>query len=167
MISLIIGLALFIIYFVGWVQIITKAGYSPWWIVAPLSIPVLWFIEIAIVFNGFGGIGSYGAFNVQAFADQGEALAALTFLDVVGNFILFVIFAFSEWPVMRAARTGYSPRGGGFASSRPSYGPGPDPSAGGAFGVPADNPTPTEMQGQQPGWQRSGIVGAGEQSYWD
>jgi hypothetical protein len=166
-ISLIIGLALFIVYFVGLVQIITKAGFSPWWVLVPLSLPILWFIEIGIVFNGFGNLGTYGAVNVQAFADEGAGVAGLIFLDIVFNFVMFLVFAFSEWPVMQAARNGYRSRGGGSAPGRPSYDPRTGPGGGVPYGAVAPSTTPSDMTGQPPGWQRSGAVGAGEQSYWD
>lgn len=165
MISLIIGLALFVVYFVGLVQIITKAGFSPWWVLVPLSLPILWFIEIAIVYNGFGDLGTYGAVDVQAFADGGAGVGALIFLDVILNFVMFLVFAFSEWPVMRAARTGSGARGGGYVSNRPSYDPRSNPGAAYA-GAPPNAGSP-DMTGQPPGWHRSGAVGAGEQSYWD
>ncbi len=167
MISLIIGLALFIVYFVGLVQIITKAGFSPWWVLVPLSLPILWFIEIVIVYNGFGNLGTYGAINVQTFADEGAGVAGLIFLDVIFNFVMFLVFAFSEWPVTRTARTGPGSRGGGYASSRPSYDPRSGPGVGAPYGAVAPSAVPPDMTGQPPAWQRTGAVGAGEQSYWD
>ena len=50
MIGLVITLCLIVLAIVGYIQIITKAGYSPWWILLPLSIPVLWLIAVFTTF---------------------------------------------------------------------------------------------------------------------
>ncbi|HEX3333445.1 MAG TPA: hypothetical protein VHS57_03840 [Acidimicrobiales bacterium] len=177
MLSLIIGLILFALFFVGWIQIITKAGYSAWWIVVPLSLPILWLITITVAFNGINNsLGNYGAFNFQAFQTEAEVLGGLTLVDLILNFALFLVFAFSEWPVIREARTGSGPRGGGYGWRGPSYGPGAVPGPrpgppvgfGVAAGFPVAAPPPdAHAPGLEPGWHRSGSVGSGEQSYWD
>ncbi len=168
MLAIIIFLILSAVTIVGGIQIITKAGYSPWWILLPLSIPLLWLINIALVFNDFSGVGSYGAFNLQTFADQEQTMGIFIFLDLVVNFVMFLVFAFSEWPVVQAARSRGSGRNGGtqFGSRGPGpYRAGPAGSAAATASAPA--PPLPELAGQAPGWHTTGPVGAGEQSYWD
>ena len=36
----------FVVIIVVDVQIITKAGYSPWWILLPLAMPVMYFVDV-------------------------------------------------------------------------------------------------------------------------
>jgi hypothetical protein len=157
MISLVIGVLLMVLTIVAYIQIITKAGYSPWWILLPLSLPVLWIISIAITFSGFSNVGTYGFFNVQGVADEAVVLGVVTFLDVIANFALLLVFAFSDWPVLQAARSRHMPRSGGGGPRLPQRPPGSPPPATAA----------PDLAGQPPGWHKSGAVGSGEQSYWD
>jgi hypothetical protein len=161
-ISLVIGVFLMVLTIVAYIQIITKAGYSPWWILLPLSLPVLWIISIATAFSGLSGVGTYGLFNVQGVADSAEVLGVVTLLDVLLNFVFLLIFAFSDWPVMQAARSRHAPRtgGGGRGRAEPPAGPiGPTPTP-----LPAVVPG---SDGQPPGWVKTGPMGSGEESYWD
>lgn len=166
MVGIIIFVILTILTTVGWIQIITKAGYSPWWVLLPLSIPVLWLISTYLLFDAFSGIGTYSAFNLQTMADGEETIAVFIFIDVILNFIMFLVFAFSDWPVMQAARSGRSyPSGPSGIRGRGS--PGPRPGlAGGPAPIVTGQSRPN-LEGQSPGWHRSGPMGAGEQSYWD
>ena len=122
MAGLIIVLILFVLTIVSYIQIITKAGYSPWWILLPLSLPVLWLIATADVFHGFsGGFGTFTLFDPQGIADQEKALGWLILLDIVANYAMLLAFAFSDWPVMQAARSRYpSGDGTGGRNARPS-----------------------------------------------
>jgi hypothetical protein len=164
MVGIIIFILLTILTTVGWIQIITKAGYSPWWVLVPLSLPVLWLISTFLLYSDFNGLGTYGAYNLGPVEAGETTLAVFIFLDVIFNFIMFLVFAFSDWPVMQAARSGRAYGGGTFGSRKS------------ASGIPAQFAAPlpivTEaplpnLEGQPPGWHRSGAVGAGEQSYWD
>jgi hypothetical protein len=155
-----------VVWFVGLIQVITKAGYSPWWILLPVSLPVLYLITIATVFQGFGGIGTYGAFDVQGVVNEAAVLGLLTFLDIIANFAMFVVFAFSDWPVMQAARSRYPSAGGGGRGPRlPRTTAGLD--SGGGQALHAPGASPLDLQGQPAGWHKTGPVGSGEQSYWD
>ena len=110
MAALIIALILFVLTIVCYIQIITKAGYSPWWILLPLSLPVLWLIATADAFHGFSsGLGTFGVFDPQGIADQEKALGWLILLDIIANYVMLVAFAFSDWPVIQAARSQFPP----------------------------------------------------------
>jgi hypothetical protein len=168
MIGLVITLCLIVLAIVGYIQIITKAGYSPWWILLPLSIPVLWLIAVFTTFSGISEVGTYGFFNLQGIATEAKVWSVVAFLDVLANFAMFLVFAFSDWPVMQAARSRHTPRSGG-APGSPLRFPGPGGVSGpvaGAMAMAAAAPT-SALEGQAPGWYKSGPVGAGEQSYWD
>ena len=170
MFGLVITLCLIVLAIVGYIQIITKAGYSPWWILLPLSIPVLWLIAVFTTFSGISGVGTYGFFNVQGIATQAKIWSVISFLDLLANFAMFLVFAFSDWPVMQAARSRHAPRTGGGGHGLPQRFSGPGPVSGPAAGAMAVAPTATatpNVEGQAPGWYKSGTVGAGEQSYWD
>jgi hypothetical protein len=168
--ALIIALILFVLTIVCYIQIITKAGYSPWWILLPLSLPVLWLIATADAFHGFSsGLGTFGVFDPQGIADQEKALGWLILLDIIANYVMLVAFAFSDWPVIQAARSRFPAAGdtGGRSAPRlPQRPSGPAPAPGPISG-PMGDPSAPSPQGQPAGWYKSGPVGAGEQSYWD
>lgn len=164
MVGLIITLILIVLAVVGQIQIITKAGYSPWWILLPLSLPLLWLIALATTFADLSQIGAYGTADIQAVVAEAKILAVVAFLDLLANFAMFLVFAFSDWPVMQAARRRNSPSGGGF--HRPHRPVSFDPGAGVAQ-VRSQLAGFPNVEGQPPGWYKSGPIGAGEESYWD
>jgi hypothetical protein len=162
LVGLIIAFCVWALFIVAWIQIITKAGYSPWWILLPVSLVVLWIIDIFLLFRSLSAVTGYSAVNFQTFADAEQTLYAVILLDVILNMIMFFVFAFSEWPVMKMSRLRYPGDGLGPRSSRPFDRPS------GGVGPLATTPQPLpSLEGQPPGWYRSGSVGAGEQSYWD
>jgi hypothetical protein len=170
MIGLVITLFLIVLAIVGSMQVVTKAGYSPWWILLPLSLPVLWLIAVLMAFNSLSGVGTYGFFDLQGITAEAKVLSVIAFLDVLANFVMFLVFAFSDWPVMQAARSRHTPRTGGGAPRSPRQFPGPGSGpASAAMPTPAPGAPPTSPHAgsQAPGWYKSGAVGAGEQSYWD
>ena len=168
--SFIISLIVLVLTIVAMIQIITKAGYSPWWILLPLSLPVLWIITWAVLFNDYSTpivTGAFGGFTLFGLSSSGtvQTLVDLTEVDVLLNWLMFLVFAFSAWPAVQAAR-GRMPvsppgggRGGGFQPAVPGA-PGPGGVAPSARQMPP-------AEGHAPGWYVSGPVGAGEQSYWD
>ena len=167
MVALVVFFILMILSVVAGIQVITKAGYSPWWILLPLSLPVLYTVELAVVFHGFSSsLGTYGAFDLQGIVDEAKVLSVLALLDLLANYAMFMVFAFSDWPVMQAARSRYAGPGGSGRGSRSS----PAPSGPGARGdevLPARPHSVPDLEGQPAGWHKTGAVGAGEQSYWD
>jgi len=172
MVGIILFLVLSVVTVVGAIQIITKAGYSPWWILLPLSLPVLWIVDIAIAFSGLSSaIGTYGAFDLQTIVTEAKVMSTLTALDILANYAMFAVFAFSDWPVMQAARArhtpGPNPYLGGPAPGppgRPSpatgVAPPPAVSAGGA-----PPPTATATAARPRGWQR--VDESLDEQYWD
>jgi hypothetical protein len=166
MVSLIVFLVLIVLTVVGQIQIITKAGYSPWWILLPLSLPVLWLIATAVAFHGFSSaIGSYGAFNLQGVADEAKVLATITFLDVLANFVMFLVFAFSDWPVMQAARARHPQQPGPVVGGPARYGP-PGNRPPPATRFPAAGAPPVVATQARPlGWQR--VDESMDEQFWD
>jgi hypothetical protein len=193
-VGLVIALAIFAVVIVAYIQIITKAGYSPWWILLPLAMPVMYFVTFAVLVHD-SLHQPFGTSGVTTLTNDFGFLGTIDFLVALANFVMFLVFAFSEWPVMREARSRRPPAGGmTFAPPRPA-GPGaqtafaaplpapdfaaPPPSARPApAGTAAAGPVPPPPSGPsaappaQPGetaagWYRSGALGKGEQSYWD
>jgi hypothetical protein len=164
MVGIIIFIILTIVTIVGWIQIITKAGYSPWWVLVPLSIPVLWLISAFLLYSDLNGIGTYGAYNLGALESGEKTIGIFIVLDGIFNFVMFLVFAFSDWPVMQAARSGRAYGGATFGSRKVASGPAGQIAA--PLPIVTETPLPN-LEGQTPGWHRSGAVGAGEQSYWD
>jgi hypothetical protein len=165
--GIILFLVLCVVTVVGSIQIITKAGYSPWWILLPLSLPVLWLVSIAIAYGDLSSaVGTYGAFDIQTVVDQAKVLSTLTFLDLLANYAMFLIFAFSDWPVMQAARARHTPGPNPYLGGPASYGPAPGrpaPAAGPFAGV---EPPPVVATAVRPrGWQR--VDDSSDEQYWD
>jgi len=116
-ILIVIYLAILVVTVVAYVKIITKAGYSGWWVLIGL-VPI-------------------------------------------ANVVLFLIFAFAEWPVLRELRMMRQYSGGGPGFGRPvAYGPGPGavpppsaagPAPAGPWGHrPPGSPTTTPPAGKEP-----------------
>jgi hypothetical protein len=177
MVGIVLFLALCVVTAVGGIQIITKAGYSPWWILLPLSLPVLWLVDIAVAFNGLSSaIGTYGAFDLQSIVAEAKVLSTLTFLDLLVNYAMFVVFAFSDWPVMQAARARHTPGPNPYRGGPASHGPAPgrpSPTTGPFAGVappPAAGtvvaPPPAVATAARPrGWHR--VDKSEDEQYWD
>ncbi len=170
MLSVVISVTIFVVTIVAWVQIITKAGYSAWWILLPLAMPVVYTITVVVFISDVSG-ASIGAVNVNSLSNQVGFLYVLDLLVVLANFIMFLVFAFSDWPVMQEARSGRRPSGGmTFLPPRPSGGlPGMAPTMvpGAAPAVAVAAPPSPHVEGKAAGWFTSGALGSGEQSYWD
>jgi hypothetical protein len=191
-VGLVIALAVFAVIVVAYIQIITKAGYSPWWILLPLAMPVMYFVTFAVLVHD-ASHQPFGSSGVTTLTNDFGFLGAIDLLVALANFVMFLVFAFSEWPVTREARSRRPPAGGmTFVPPRPA-GPGaqtafvapapafaaPPPTARPApAGITAAGPVPPSLSGPsaappgQPGetaagWYRSGALGKGEQSYWD
>ena len=186
-VSLVIAIAVFAVIIVAYVQIITKAGYSPWWILLPLAMPVMYIVTFAVLANDSFG-QAFGSSSVTTLTNDFQFLGTIDLLVGIANFVMFLVFAFSEWPVMREARSRRPPTGGmtfvpppvggpggpatvvasapTFQAQSPAMAPGV---AGAAPGAQAPPPAaPTERGEETPtGWYRTGVLGAGEQSYWD
>jgi hypothetical protein len=166
MVGFVFSLILIVVAVVGQIQIITKAGYSPWWILFPLSLPVLWFISIAVAFGGLSSsIGTYGVFNLQGVADQAAVLGTVTLLDLIANYVMFIIFAFSDWPVMQAARARHPQQPGPYPGGPGTYGPpaGRPPATSPFPGV--GPPPPVATQVRPMGWHR--VDESTDEQYWD
>ena len=140
-------------------QIITKAGFSGWWTFVPYSPWILATLG-AGVFRTVDTNRSIGTTF-----DQLGLWAVLTLLTGIFVVVMFFIFAFSAWPSLQQPRgRGSVPRGfppGG--STQPSWLPAPAPVSG-AAATPA---TPEPSPSQPSGWYRTGVIGTGEQRYWD
>ena len=84
-------------------KIITKAGYSGWWILVPLTPIALWLITLVALASA-----TYSPFNsVTSAYFNASGYAALFVFDGIAAllpWVFFLIFAFSDWPVHQRLR---------------------------------------------------------------
>ncbi len=155
----VIGLAVSIVSIVASVTIVTKAGYSGWWILTQF-VPaiVAWVLSIVVI----NVVVNSGQPTLGKLFGADLIVIVIYFAAFIVQWAFFIAFAFSDWPALQVNRLGPGRRGPRSGSFGPS-GPGP---VGGAPGANAA-PPPVLLEGQPPGWYRSGALGAGEQSYWD
>jgi hypothetical protein len=174
-VGVLVSLAIAVLMTVAIIQIITKAGYSPWWIVLPISTWVLWILTLVVFFSSLSfSVHHSGPLDPTGVAAGVVVLVVLGWLLSLANVVAFFVFAFSEWPVRRAAR-GQMPRGG--RTPRPSpAGPSPvqrsEAPGGSSSFMRRSAPSlrvwrVPNVEGQPAGWHPTGSVGAGEQSYWN
>ena len=129
--ALAVQLALLVLNFVAVSKIITKAGYSRKWILVPLTTVGLWVVTfVLLVVDVRTVVVGGGTLSVPVSLSNFRLLQGLDLVSVVVTWVLFLIFAFSDWPV--ATRRHDT---GGFASGRlppvlTSHGPGPSRLAG-------------------------------------
>lgn len=101
-------------------RIIAKAGFSPWWVLCPIT-------PLALVFFLFLMV-AVEAHQPSLQPDGfGATIAGLLLMEyligitTVLNWVLFLVFAFVKWPVQFAAET----YGRGMPPVGPSFGPPP------------------------------------------
>ena len=153
-VSLVIAIAIFAVIIVAYVQIITKAGYSPWWILLPLAMPVMYIVTFAVLANDTFG-SAFGTSSVTTLTDDFQFLGTIDLLVGIANFVMFLVFAFSEWPVMREARTRRPPPGG-MSFMPPTFGgPGRSRRSGNSRRDRADVPGPAGSNGPPRGGSRA------------
>ncbi len=124
---------------VGTVKIITKAGYSGWWILVPFG-PVVQTFATSVV--GSHAVVSGITTRSFDFAPTG-ALALIDLSSVILSEVVFLIFAFRQWPVLR----------------------GPSRSVM-AWERSRDQFLPLPTRAQDPGWYQVGVTN-NDQGYWD
>ena len=152
----VVWLGLTVLFIAAWVKIITKAGYSGKWVLVPLSAGAFWLAAIAVgvgtfinslrsddVFGSNNGVGSPATLNSTGL-DVAAVLAIIALILYVLSWILFFVFAFSDWPVLRQQNRGYASPGARPQEALP-FAPGP---------------------GAAPGWYPVGPTN-NEQAYWD
>jgi hypothetical protein len=100
-----------VISFFALFKIIRKAGYRSWWLVLPLVMLLLWVITWVVVIVDFNQLGISGA-QIRHHIDlnQYPMLTKVDGLATIVVWILFVVFALSDWPVLDSgsAGTGYT-----------------------------------------------------------
>jgi hypothetical protein len=139
--SFVVWLGLTVLFIAAWVQIVTKAGYSGWWVLVPLSAGAFWLAAIAVGVGSFinslqsGGVfGSNNGLAVPARLDStgldvAGVLALIAFILFIVSWILFYVFAFSHWPVLRHQHRGPASLGARAQDPLP-FSPGPGTAAG-------------------------------------
>lgn len=100
---LLVSLGVGLLYLIATGKIITKAGYSGWWILVPLTPIALWLITLVALASA-----TYSPFNsVTSAYFNASGYAALFVFDGIAAllpWVFFLIFAFSDWPVHQRLR---------------------------------------------------------------
>lgn len=96
----VVGLALMILNVVAVFKIITKAGYSGWWMLTVLAPLVIWLAGGAVMSNA--ARSNSATFHLRAFV----VWLVVDGVSIFAQWILFLVFAFSDWPVRRQVRRG-------------------------------------------------------------
>ncbi len=139
-------------------RVLWKAGFSLWWVLAPLVLPVVTYATISAAHKKTAT--AMGALDFNTLKGSASAFLVADGACLAVLWVLFLAFAFANWPARR-------PVGGAEARSsvRPtswSRAASPDKAEWLAYSRALPN-----AQGQPPGWFSSGTMGSGEQSYWD
>jgi hypothetical protein len=99
----VVGICIWVISYVALGKVITKAGFSGWWILIALCPPV-------ILFGGLVAISStvqYG--NVSNLITELKTWGDLFVFSLFVNWVAFLIFAFRAWPALDSAAIGTRP----------------------------------------------------------
>jgi hypothetical protein len=112
-ISLGILVAILVLDYWAVARIIGKAGFSRLWVIVPLTPFVLLVISAVDLWHDFHTLefgGSYGFIGIEGIG----ILWNLVRISVLVNWVMFLVFAFSRWPVesgQGVARSSKRPRG--------------------------------------------------------
>ncbi len=168
---------LFLLSPLAWYQVITKAGYSGWWVlvdaVPQTCMVIFWVLER----------NDIDTFTVNNLSNLKFWFWA-SVLGWLAAWVMFIVFSFLAWPALEGPVRRDTSRVAGPTWAR--HMPAPVAPVGGLAVGAAMTPTapapagPVGQAGQvaqgtqtaevvsaAPGWYRSGALGAGEQSYWD
>ena len=164
------GLVELLIYVAVWAvtvlaigRVLSKAGFSRAWALAPLVLPALTYATIAAVQKKTALSAGVLDFNTLKHSESAFLMADAACLVLL--WVLFLAFAFADWPARPAAAGSPRASKASKAAAVPppwSRAPSPDKAEWQALSRALPN-----LEGQPPGWFPSGAMGSGEQSYWD
>jgi hypothetical protein len=136
--SLLILMVVAFVTMAAMVTIITKAGFSGWWILMPLSSVLLWIVIAALSLHAAISLSTI------SFDTVGGLIKLELVLEIL-NWILFLVFAFSDWPALSGQHSRL-------------------PVAPGSQSQEQILPIPHKVQ--DPGWFQVGATN-NDQGYWD
>jgi hypothetical protein len=160
-----VSIAMWIIALAAIGRVITRAGFSAWWVVVPLAVPVVTYVTLAQV-HAHTRVGAL-SYNALVHSHRSLVIADAACAALV--LVVLVVFALVDWPALRAVPaaapaavgTTSRARAGSSRQSRPTT-------------TAADSVPPARriralpnVNGEPAGWYASGALGSGEQSYWD
>ncbi len=146
-------------------KIAVKAGYSAWWALVPAAVAAVSYAALDVVHHH----ARFGALTLHTLEHSARALVIADAAALGVTLLLLVVFAVSDWPALSAAPTAT------VAASAVVAPPARLRSRQAAAndGLGADLPARMRVRalpdvtGQPAGWFASGLLGSGEQSYWD
>ena len=145
-------------------RVLRKAGFSLAWVLAPAVLPVLVYATITAVHHKTAMSAGVLDFNVVKHSESAFLMADAASLLVL--WVLFLAFAFADWPARPAAAGASSKasKASKAAAVPPSWSRAPSPDK---AEWQAHSRVLPNLEDQPPGWFPSGAMGSGEQSYWD
>src|ERR1700683_1732985 len=147
-------------------RVLRKAGFSLAWVLSPAVLPLLVFATLTAVHNKTALSAGVLDFDILKRSESAFLMADAASLLLL--WVLFLAFAFADWPARPAARgasRASKPSKPSKAAATPpswSRAPSPDKAEWQAHSRVLPN-----LEGQPPGGFPSGAGGSGEQSYWD
>ena len=147
-------------------RVLRKAGFSLAWMLAPAVLAVLVYATLTAVHSKTAL--SAGVLDFDSLKHSESAFLMADAASLLLLWVLFLVFAFADWPARPAAaaasRAPKASKASKAAATPPSWSrdPSPDKAEWQAHSRVLPN-----LEGQPPGWFPSGAPGSGEQSYWD
>jgi hypothetical protein len=142
-------------------RVLRKAGFPLVWVLAPAVLPFLVYATLTAVHNKTGLSAGVLDFDILKHSESAFLMADAASLLLL--WVLFLAFAFADWPVRPAGGASKASKASK-AAVPPSWSraPSPDKAEWQAYSRALPN-----LEGQPPGWFPSGAAGSGEQTYWD
>lgn len=111
--ALIVGFGMLVSSYVAIAVIISKAGYSAWWVLVPLSLPISAIVAYALL----DASAQTGTLTFNRLFEGTLAYSLITLFLSFLNWAFLIAFAFSSWPALEQPR----PRRLGPASPNDPY----------------------------------------------
>jgi len=159
-IELLISIGVWLVTLVAMFRIITKAGYSRWWVLVPLTPPVLLYATLFAVRTK----AAFSTLNAHTLVHTEQELLMASLAAFFVAWVCFLVFAFSDWPALRAKTNGSAQM-----VAPPVVAPPSTRLLGPRGHVPPPltvRPLPN-VEGKPAGWYPTGVMGSGEQTYWN
>jgi hypothetical protein len=160
-----VSIAMWIIALAAVGRVITRAGFSAWWVVVPLAVPVVTYITLAQV-HAHTRVGAL-SYNALVHSHRSLVIADAACAALV--LVMLVVFALVDWPALRAVPAAAPAAVGTTSRARPGSSRPSRPTTSVADSVPPARRIRAlpDVSGEPAGWYASGALGSGEQSYWD
>jgi hypothetical protein len=160
-----VSIAIWVVALAAVGRVITRAGFSAWWVVLPAAVPVVTYVTLAQVHAHT----RVGALSYNALVHSHRALVIADAACAALVLVMLVVFALVDWPALRAVPAAAPATAGSVTRARSGSSRSSHPAASSAGSLPPARRIRAlpDVSGEPAGWYASGALGSGEQSYWD